>query len=194
MDYLNKVILSDARSVVPGDAPWSKLGEYGTNVKLQYGGKPFALFNFGNNIKTNIRAGINIPIADIFTIKNNGEKNGVWEIEVTSDVEDGYFDTLLQSNNYNIRFTMAPQVYSAVPMLITWTAVDEALYDKASGNKAITRRNVNRRGHDSVPAGRVTDLSSLLFADVERPRFAKEGTEHHRITRRMVMRVRCRHA
>ena len=193
MDFL-KASLSDSRSVVPGDAPWSKLGEYGTNVKLQYAGKPFALINFGNNIKTNIKMGIHIPIADLFTIKSLGEKDGVWTIEVISEVGEGYFDSILKMNNYNIRFTMAPQVYSAVPLLMDWVAVDEALYDKASGHMAITRRNVNRRGHDSVPAGRVTDLSSLLFADVERPRFAKEGTEHHRITRRMTIKVRCRHA
>ena len=133
-------------------------------------------------------------IEDIFTIKNHGEKDGYWTIEITSEVADGYFDNLLKSNNYNIRFTMVPQVYSAIPLLIDWSAVDEALYDKADGHMAIVRRNVNRRGHDSVPAGQVTDLSSLLFADVERPRFAKEGTEHHRITRRMTIKVRCRHA
>ena len=43
---MQKAMLSDSRNVVPGDVPWSKLGEYGNNVKLQHGGKPFAIVNF----------------------------------------------------------------------------------------------------------------------------------------------------
>lgn len=188
-----KALLSDSRTVMPGDAPWSKLGEYGTNVKLQHNGKPFAIFNFGNNVRTTLREGAMLPIADIFTVKDLGEKNGVWTIEITSDVTDGYFDNMLRQANYQFRFTMVPQTYSAVPLNITWSAIDEALYDSTGGHVARVRRDVIRRGHDSVPAGQVADLSGLLYADVERPPFAKEGTENHRITRRLTMKVRCRH-
>lgn len=188
-----KALLSDSRSVMPGDAPWSKLGEYGTNVKLQKGGKPFAIMNFGNAVRTTLREGANLPISDIFDVDLIGEKNGVWTIEITSDVTDGYFDGLLKQANYQFRFTMVPQVYSAVPLMVEWIATDEALYDKAGGRMERVRRDVVRRGHDYVPAGRVADLTGLLHADVERPPFAKEGTENHRITRRLVMKVRCRH-
>ena len=117
----------------------------------------------------------------------------MWTIEITSDVADGYFDGLLKQANYQFRFTMVPQVYSAVPLMVEWIATDEALYDKAGGRMERVRRDVVRRGHDYVPAGRVADLTGLLYADVERPPFAKEGTENHRITRRLVMKVRCRH-
>ena len=188
-----KALLTDSRSVVPGDAPWSRLGEYGNNVKLQHGGKPFAIINFGNSIRTTIREGAQLPISDIFEIKSLGEKNGTWTIEITTDVTDGYFDNMLKQANYQFRFTMVPQVYSSVPLNIQWSALDEALYDKVSGRNERVRKEVVRRGHDYVPAGRVADLTGLLHADVERPPFAKEGTENHRITRRMVLKVRCRH-
>jgi len=190
---MQKAMLSDSRNVVPGDAPWSKLGEYGNNVKLQHGGKPFAIVNFGNSVKTNLRQGTHIPISDIFDVKSDGEKNGVWTIEVTSDVEEGYFDGMLKQANYQMRFTMVPQIYSARPLVVEWFATDEALYDKVGSGKERVRRNVNRKGYDYVPAGQVVDLTGLLFADVDRPAFAKEGTQNHRITRPMKFKGRCRH-
>lgn len=190
---MQKAMLSDSRNVVPGDAPWSKLGEYGNNVKLQHSGKPFAIVNFGNSVKTNLRQGTHIPISDIFDVKSDGEKNGVWTIEVTSDVEEGYFDGMLKQANYQMRFTMVPQIYSARPLVVEWFATDEALYDKVGSGKERVRRNVNRKGYDYVPAGQVVDLTGLLFADVDRPAFAKEGTQNHRITRQMKFKVRCRH-
>ena len=190
---MQKSMLADSRNVVPGDAPWSTLGEYGNNVKLQQNGKPFAIVNFGNSVKTNLRQGTHIPISDIFDIASDGEKNKVWTIEVTSDVKEGYFDGMLKQANYEMRFTMVPQIYSARPLVIEWFAIDEALYDKVGSSKERIRRNINRKGNDYVPAGQVVNLTGLLFADVDRPAFAKEGTQNHRITRRIVFKVRCRH-
>ena len=190
---MHKSMLADSRNVVPGDAPWSKLGEYGNNVKLQQNGKPFAIVNFGNSVKTNLRKGTHIPISDIFDVSSDGEKNNVWTIEVTSDVEEGYFDGMLKQANYEMRFTMVPQIYSARPLVVEWFAIDEALYDKVGSGKERIRRNINRKGNDYVPAGQVVDLTGLLFADVDRPAFAKEGTQNHRITRRIIFKVRCRH-
>lgn len=190
---MHKSMLSDSRNVVPGDAPWSKLGEYGNNVKLQRNGKPFAIMNFGNSVKTTLREGSHLPIADIFEIKSDGENKGVWTVEVTSEVEDGYFDSMLKQANYHFRFTMVPQIYSATPLVVEWVATDEALYDRVGSSKERVRRNVNRSGNDFVPAGQVVDLTGLLFADVDRPAFAKEGTQNHRITRRLTIKVRCRH-
>ena len=73
---MQKAMLSDSRNVVPGDAPWSKLGEYGNNVKLQHGGKPFAIVNFGNSVKPT-RQGTHIPISDIFDVKSDEKERNM---------------------------------------------------------------------------------------------------------------------
>ncbi len=190
----SKALLADGRDVTPGDAPWSKTGEYGTNVKLMRGGKVFAIVNFGNSVRTSLREGSHLPISDIFTFKSHGEKNGVWTIEGTTDVVPGYFDNMLQLSNYRFSFSMTPQVYTSVPLNISWFASDEALYGTNASKTVKTRRNVKREGHNYVPAGRVTDLSGQLIVDVERPRFTEPGHEDHRITRQMIIKVRCRHA
>ena len=188
----SKALLADGRDVTPGDAPWSNRGEYGTNVKLMRNGSVFAVMNFGNAVRTSLQEGSHLPISDIFTFKSLGEKNGVWTVEGTTDVSPGYFDNMLKLSSYRFSFTMTPQVYSSIPLNISWVATDEAIYGSATGSVKRTQRNVVRNGHKHVPAGRVTDLGGQLVVDVERPRFSAPGSEDHRITRRIIFKVRCR--
>jgi hypothetical protein len=189
----SKALLADGRDVTPGDAPWSTRGEYGTNVKLMRNGQVFAIMNFGNHVRTSLQEGSHLPISDIFTFKSLGEKDGVWTIEGTTDVAPGYFDNMLKLSQYRFSFALTPQVYTSIPLNISWVATDEALYGGVMGSSTLrTQRNVKRDGHDYVPAGRVTDLSGPLIVDVERPRFAEPGSEDHRITRRITLKVRCR--
>ena len=49
-----------------GPAPWSDTGAYTVNATLQAGGRPFAIVNVGNKVKTNIPPGAMIPLVDDF--------------------------------------------------------------------------------------------------------------------------------
>ena len=60
---MQKAMLSDSEMLCPEMSVVQTLGEYGNNVKLQHGGKPFAIVNFGNSVKTNLRQGTHIPIS-----------------------------------------------------------------------------------------------------------------------------------
>ena len=57
-----------------------------------------------------------------------------------SDITNGSALKVLRQANYQFRFTMVPQTYSAVPLNITWSAIDEALYDSAGSQVARVRR------------------------------------------------------
>ena len=110
-----KALLTDSRSVVPGDAPWSRLGRIRQQRQVATWGQAFRNHQLRQLNPNHSPEKEPLPISDIFDIKSLGEKNGTWTIEITTDVTDGYFDNMLKQANYQFRFTMVPQVYSSVP-------------------------------------------------------------------------------